>query len=59
MDHSIVYSRWDPEALYDASRTYRIYERCDDLFVLDGGSWKLKYSLVTNLAPKVENPFFN
>lgn len=58
-DNSIVYSRWDPKALYDATKTYRIYERCDDHFVIDDGNWKLKRSLVRNLAPQVENPFFN
>ncbi|KAK8062643.1 hypothetical protein PG997_014740 [Apiospora hydei] len=56
----IVYSRWDPAALNDATKTFRIYERCDDYFVVDSsdGNWKLKYSLVTNLAPKVERPYF-
>ncbi|KAL2162984.1 hypothetical protein VTH06DRAFT_6820 [Thermothelomyces fergusii] len=55
----IVWSRWDPDALDDPKKTFRIYERCDDIFVLDDGQWKMKYSLVRNLAPKVENPFFN
>ena len=55
---SIVWSRWDPEALDDPKRTFRIYERCDDVFVVDDGSWKLKYSLVTNLGPRVESPYF-
>ena len=36
-----------------------MYERCDDTFVVVNGNWKLKYSLVINLAPKVENPYFN
>lgn len=56
---SIVYSRWEPTALHDPKQTFRIYERCDDLFVLDQGTWKLKYSLVVPLAPKPENPYFN
>ncbi len=56
---SIVWSRWEPNALKDAKKTFRIYERCDDVFVVDNGNWKLKYSVVTNLAPKVENPYFN
>lgn len=56
---SIVWSRWEPKALHDPKKTFRIYERCDDKFVVDDGKWKLKYSLVTNLAPKVENPYFN
>ncbi|KAG7292031.1 hypothetical protein NEMBOFW57_002062 [Staphylotrichum longicolle] len=55
----IVWSRWEPNALHDPKKTFRIYERCDDKFVVDDGKWKLKYSLVTNLAPKVENPYFN
>lgn len=57
--NSIVWSRWEPNALHDPKKTFRIYERCDDEFVVDDGKWKLKYSLVTNLAPKVENPYFN
>jgi hypothetical protein len=56
---SIVWSRWEPTALHDPKKTFRIYERCDDTFVVDNGNWKLKYSLVINLAPKVENPYFN
>jgi hypothetical protein len=55
---SIVWSRWDPEALDDPKKTFRIYERCDDVFVVDDGSWKLKYSLVKNLGPRVESPYF-
>ncbi|RDW57396.1 hypothetical protein BP5796_12846 [Coleophoma crateriformis] len=55
----IVWSKWDPTALHDPKKTFRIYERCDDVFVVDQGTWKLQYSLVTNLAPKVENPYFN
>ncbi|KAK4243696.1 hypothetical protein C7999DRAFT_17994 [Corynascus novoguineensis] len=55
----VVWSRWEPNALHDPKKTFRIYERCDDVFVVDDGNWKLKYSLVTNLAPKVENPYFN
>jgi hypothetical protein len=55
---SIVWSRWDPDALDDPKKTFRIYERCDDVFVVDDGSWKLKYSLVTNLGPRVESPYF-
>ncbi|KAH6632068.1 hypothetical protein F5144DRAFT_620966 [Chaetomium tenue] len=55
----IVWSRWEPEALHDPKKTFRIYEKCDDKFVVDDGKWKLKYSLVTNLAPNVENPYFN
>ncbi|KAK8029739.1 hypothetical protein PG993_011030 [Apiospora rasikravindrae] len=56
----IVWSRWDAAALHDVKKTFRIYERCDDYFVVDkaDGHWKLKYSLVTNLAPKVEQPYF-
>jgi hypothetical protein len=56
---SIVWSQWQPDALHDPKKTFRIYERCDDKFVVVDGKWKLKYSLVTNLAPKVENPYFN
>lgn len=55
---SIVYTRWDPKALYDPKKTYRIYERADSVFVLEDETWKMKYSLITNLAPKVESPYF-
>ncbi|KAK8078843.1 hypothetical protein PG994_002650 [Apiospora phragmitis] len=56
----IVWSRWDAAALHDVKKTFRIYERCDEYFVVDSadGNWKLKYSLVSNLAPKVEQPYF-
>lgn len=57
---SIIYSRWDEAALKDVKKTFRIYERCDDYFVIDpaDGNWKLKYSLVLPLAPKPELPYF-
>ncbi|PVI03250.1 hypothetical protein DM02DRAFT_612340 [Periconia macrospinosa] len=54
----LTWSRWDPAALDDPKKTFRIYERCDDLFVIDDGKWKLKYSLVTQLGPKPESPYF-
>ncbi|KAK7911540.1 hypothetical protein PG985_014021 [Apiospora marii] len=56
----IVYSRWDEAALNDVKKTFRIYERCDDYFVIDSadGNWKLQYSLVSPLAPKPELPYF-
>ncbi|KAK8112970.1 hypothetical protein PG984_013496 [Apiospora sp. TS-2023a] len=56
----IVWSRWDEKALKDVKKTFRIYERCDDYFVVDNadGNWKLKYSLVTELGPKPELPYF-
>jgi hypothetical protein len=56
--HSIIFSRWDPGNLYDVSKTFRIYERCDDIWVLDQGLWKLKYSKVTNMGPKVEGIYW-
>ncbi|CAI6337844.1 unnamed protein product [Periconia digitata] len=54
----IVWSRWDPAALSDPKKSFRIYERCDDFFVVDDGKWKLQYSLVTQLGPKPESPYF-
>ncbi|KAK8859659.1 hypothetical protein PGQ11_010393 [Apiospora arundinis] len=50
----IVWSRWDETAPNDVTKTFRLYERCDDYFVVDSGNWKLKYSLVTFLAPGAE-----
>ncbi|PVI00006.1 hypothetical protein DM02DRAFT_614627 [Periconia macrospinosa] len=54
----LTWSRWDPAAENDPKKTFRIFERCDDLFVIDDGKWKLKYSLVTQLGPKPESPYF-
>lgn len=56
---SIIWSQWDKNALHDVRKTFRIYERCDDKFVLSDGNWKLRYSLVSNLAPRVESPYFS
>ncbi|KAF2665934.1 hypothetical protein BT63DRAFT_44493 [Microthyrium microscopicum] len=50
----ITWSQWDPHALEDYSKTFRVFEKCQDVFVLQNGLWKLHYSKVTNLAPKVE-----
>ncbi|QDS70733.1 hypothetical protein FKW77_002985 [Venturia effusa] len=52
----LIFSRWDldPAAQYDVSKTYRIWEKCDDIWVLDQGLWKLKYSTVTNMGPRPE-----
>ncbi|KAF2497947.1 hypothetical protein BU16DRAFT_456899 [Lophium mytilinum] len=54
----LIFSQWDPKALEDPEKTYRIYEQCDDQWVLEDGKWKLKHSIVTNLGPKVEVPYF-
>ncbi|KAF9881443.1 hypothetical protein CkaCkLH20_00589 [Colletotrichum karsti] len=56
----LTWSRWDSANLHDITKTFRIYERCDDLFVVDpkDGRWKLKYSLVVNQGPAVEAPYF-
>lgn len=59
--NSLTWSRWDPTAPNDITKTYRLYEKCSDVFVLDesDGRWKLKYSLVTLMAPKVEGIYWN
>ncbi|KAF2098535.1 hypothetical protein NA57DRAFT_56196 [Rhizodiscina lignyota] len=54
----LIYSHWDPKALDDPSKTYRVWEQCDDIWVLESGLWKLKYSKVTDQAPKFEVPYF-
>lgn len=56
----LTWTRWDPANLHDITKTFRIFERCDDLFVVDpkDGRWKLKYSLVVNQGPQVEAPYF-
>jgi len=56
---SLIFSKWDPNALGDPDKTYRVYEKCDDTFVVDNGAWKLKYSKVTNMGPAFEMPYFN
>lgn len=58
---SLTWTRWDTAAPNDITKTFRLYEKCDDLFVLDesDGRWKLKYSLVTLMAPKAEGVYWN
>lgn len=55
---SLIYSHWDPKHLDDPKKTFRVYEQCDNIWVLDSGLWKLQYSLVTDMAPKFEVPYF-
>ncbi|KAI0018606.1 hypothetical protein F4780DRAFT_781292 [Xylariomycetidae sp. FL0641] len=52
----LIYSHWDPTALEDDTKTFRIWEECDDIWVLQDGLWKLQYSLVTDMAPNFEWP---
>ncbi|CAK3858638.1 Hypothetical predicted protein [Lecanosticta acicola] len=54
----ITYSRWDKDAHHDIKKTFRIWYKCDDIWVLQDGAWKMKYSLVRNMAPRVEAPSF-
>jgi hypothetical protein len=53
-----VFTRWDEDDLKDPDKTYRVFEKCDDTLVLEGGLWKLKNSVVTNQGPKFEQPYF-
>lgn len=60
---SIAYSHWVDGTLDDKTKTWRIYYRCDDIWVLDGeerkgGTWKLQYSKVYNLGYGAETPYF-
>lgn len=55
---SITYSHWDETALGDIKKTYRIYYSCDDVWVLEGGKWKMSTSYVINMGPRVEMPYF-
>ena len=55
---SLIFSKWNVTALDDPNYTYRVYEKCSDTFVIDQGVWKLKYSKVTDMAPKFEMPYF-
>ena len=56
--NSIIYSHWDPKALDDPSKTYRVWEKCNDIWVLESGLWKLQYSKVVDMAPQFEAPYF-
>ncbi|KAH9903696.1 hypothetical protein F4778DRAFT_781081 [Xylariomycetidae sp. FL2044] len=47
----LIYSHWDPAALTDSTKTFRIYEKCDDIWVLQDGLWKLQNSTVTDMGP--------
>lgn len=58
MIFSITWSRWDENALDDIKKTFRIWYKCDDIWVLQDGAWKMKYSLVENMGPRVEAPYF-
>ncbi|KAK3632790.1 hypothetical protein LTR56_016113 [Elasticomyces elasticus] len=53
----ITYSHWDPDALSDITKTYRIWYKCDDIWVVQNGDWKMQHSYVTNMGPGVEAPY--
>ena len=36
-----------------------MYVKYHDQFVMEHGTWKIKHRLATNLAPQIENPYFN
>lgn len=55
---SLIFSLWDPNALDDPKKTFSVYEKCDDIYVLSSGVWKMSHSTVTNMGPKFEMPYF-
>ncbi|KAH9208029.1 SnoaL-like domain-containing protein [Leptodontidium sp. 2 PMI_412] len=54
----LIFSLWDPNALDDPKKTFRVYEKCNDIYVLSSGVWKMSHSTVTNMGPKFEMPYF-
>ncbi|KAF2208905.1 hypothetical protein CERZMDRAFT_3513, partial [Cercospora zeae-maydis SCOH1-5] len=53
----IQYTHWDPEALNDPKRTFRIQYYCDDIWVCQDSAWKMQRSTVTNLGAGAEMPY--
>ncbi|KAK4502680.1 hypothetical protein PRZ48_006106 [Zasmidium cellare] len=54
----ITLSHWHDKALEDIKKTYRIYYMCDDIWIREGGEWKMWKSYVHNMGPGVEAPYF-
>ncbi|KAM0720854.1 hypothetical protein Q7P37_003139 [Cladosporium fusiforme] len=54
----IAYSHWVEDALDDSTKTWRIYYRCDDIWVLEDSIWKLQYSKVYNMGYGAEAPYY-
>ncbi|KAF1987544.1 hypothetical protein K402DRAFT_375666 [Aulographum hederae CBS 113979] len=54
----LIWSQWQPEALTDYDQTFRVWYRCHDLWVVQEGVWKLKESLVDDMGPRFEMPYF-
>ncbi|KAI5202317.1 hypothetical protein E4T39_04834 [Aureobasidium subglaciale] len=57
-DTYITWSHWVEDALDDITKTFRIFYRCDDIWVLQNGVWKLQYSKVYNMGYGAEAPFY-
>ncbi|KAI5195314.1 hypothetical protein E4T42_08262 [Aureobasidium subglaciale] len=57
-DTYITWSHWVEDALDDITKTFRIFYRCDDIWVLQNGAWKLQYSKVYNMGYGAEAPFY-
>jgi hypothetical protein len=52
-------SHWVESALDDPTKTFRIFYYCDDIWVLQGGAWKMQYSKVYNMGYGVEAPYYS
>jgi hypothetical protein len=55
---SITWSHWVDGALDDIHKTFRIFYRCDDIWVLQDGAWKMQYSKVFNMGYGAEAPYY-
>ena len=56
---SITWSHWVEGALDDIHKTFRIFYRCDDIWVLQDGAWKMQYSKVYNMGYGAEAPYYD
>ncbi|THV93572.1 hypothetical protein D6D25_09397 [Aureobasidium pullulans] len=54
----ITWSHWVDGALDDITKTWRIFYRCDDIWVIQDGVWKLQYSKVLNMGYGAEAPYY-
>jgi hypothetical protein len=55
---SMAYSHWVENALDDPAKTWRVYYRCDDIWILQGGTWKLQSSKTYNMGFGTEAMFY-
>lgn len=54
----MAYSHWVEDALNDKTKTWRIYFRCDDIWILQDRTWKRQHSKVYNMGFGAEAPYY-